>query len=77
MKTTNDIILQVAMEQSAIDANCNAEDFLRLENVIALSKPNPLARKYLKLPHVCNLISYGNNVVASISKEYRDIVSAY
>lgn len=77
MKTTNDMILQVAMEQSAIDANCNAEDFLRHENVIAVSKPNPLARKYLKLPHVCNLISYGNNVVASISEEYRGIVSAY
>ena len=77
MKTTNEIALQVAMKQSAIDANCKAEDFLRHENVIALSKPNPLARKYLKLPHVCNLISYGNNVVASISEEYRDIVSAY
>jgi len=77
MKTTNDMILQVAMEQSAIDANCHAEDFLRHENVIAVSKPNPLARKYLKLPHVCNLVSYGTNVVASISEKYRGIVSAY
>lgn len=77
MKTTNDMILRVAMEQSAIDANCRAEDFLRNENVIAVSKPNPLARKYLKLPHVCNLVSYGTNVVASISEKYRGIVSAY
>ena len=77
MKTTNDMILQVAMEQSAIDANCHAEDFLRNENVIAVSKPNPLARKYLKLPHVCNLVSYGSNVVASISEKYRGIVSSY
>ncbi len=77
MITTNDMILQIAMEQSAMDANCNAEDFLRHENVITISKPNPLTRKYLKLPHVCNLISYGNNVVATISEEYRDIVSSY
>lgn len=77
MITTNNMILQIAMEQSAIDANCNAEDFLRHENIITNSKPNPLARKYLTLLHVCNLISYGNNVVATISEEYREIVSAY
>ena len=29
MNMTNDIILRIAMEQSAIDANCRPEDFLR------------------------------------------------
>ena len=74
---TNDDILRIAMQQSAWDANCNPEDFSRTENVIAISQPTPLARKYLKLPHVCNLISYGSNVVATISKEYEDTVAAY
>ncbi len=77
MKLTNEMILQTAMQQSAIDANCEVEDFLREDNVISISKENPEARKYLKLPHVCNLISYGNNIVATISKEYEKIVKDY
>jgi GNAT superfamily N-acetyltransferase len=74
---TNKMIKDIAMQQSAFDANCQAEDFTRGENVITISKENPLARKYLKLPHVCNLISYGNNIVATISEEYREIVEKY
>ena len=77
MERTNESILEVAMQQSAIDANCNAKDFLGKENVIVYSKENPAARKYLKLPHVCNLISYGNNIVATVSKEYEGIVREY
>ena len=77
MRFTNENILQIAMQQSAIDANCNAEDFSRTDNVIVFSKENISARKYLKLPHVCNLISYGSNIVATISEEYEDIVRAY
>lgn len=77
MKMTNEKIKQIAMQQSAIDANCNVEDFTNSSNVITVSKENVLARKYLKLPHVCNLISYGDNIVATISEEYRDIVEQY
>ena len=77
MKLTNSKIKQIALEQSAIDANCNVEDFLCTENIITVSKENARARRYLKLPHVCNLISYGNNIVATISEEYRDIVTEY
>ena len=65
------------MRQSAIDANCKAEDFKRSENVIAESVKNPNARKYLQLPLTCNLISYGNNIVASIDMKYREIVETY
>ena len=77
MKMTNDLIMKIAMQQSAIDANCNISDFLKTENVITISKENAAARKYLKLPHACNLISYGNNIVATISEEYESIVKAY
>ena len=44
------------MEQSAEDANCNAADFEKQQNVIVLSKENSKARKYLELPLPCNLI---------------------
>ncbi len=77
MKLTNEMILNIAMQQSAIDSNCKIDDFLSTENVIAISKENPCARKYLKLPHICNLISYGNNIVATISEEYETIVKGY
>lgn len=77
MKLTNEGIYRIAMEQSAIDANCHPEDFSRRENVIAVSKANPAARKYLQLPHICNLISYGSNVVATISPEHESIVRDY
>ena len=77
MILANKNILQIAMQQSAIDANCNTEDFLRTDNVIVLSKEHPSARRYLKLPHVCNLISYGSNIVATISEEFETIVNEY
>ncbi len=74
---TNESILHVAMQQSAIDANCHLENFLKEQNVIVVSAANPHARKYLNLPFQCNLISYGNNIVTSISEKYRQTVSDY
>ncbi len=74
---TNQEILRIAMEQSAIDANCSPEDFAQKENKIVYSQNNTAARKYLKLPLYCNLISYGNNIVASINKEIEEVVKAY
>lgn len=74
---TNRDILEIAMRQSAIDANCQARDFLRHENIVVESAANAAARKYLSLPFDCNLISYGNNIVASVNGAYRGIVSDY
>ncbi len=62
---TNEELFAVTMAQSAIDCGCEAEDFSRAENRIVRSKPHPDARRYLKLPHVLNLVSYGHGVVAS------------
>ncbi len=77
MYFTNEKILSIAMEQSAVDAHCNPEDFLREENIIVTSAADPHARKYLALPFDCDLISYGNNIVASINEKYRGIVGEY
>lgn len=74
---TNKDILRIAMEQSAIDINCNASDFLCNEHVIVQSAVGPGARKYYKEPIACNLVSYGNNIVASVRDEYREIVEEY
>ena len=74
---TNQDILRIAMTQSAADLCADASDFTRSENVIVLSRENPDARRYLKLPFTCQLVSYGQNVVASISPELREITEAY
>ncbi|MBQ7944779.1 MAG: GNAT family N-acetyltransferase [Lachnospiraceae bacterium] len=74
---TNKDILRIAMEQSAIDSNCEPADFISKENKLVYSQENPNARRYLKLPFVCDLVSYGNNIVASVQKEYEDIVRHY
>ena len=62
---TNQEILQIAMAQSARDLNCDADDFVKTENVYAVSVARDDARKYLKLPFFCQMASYGSNVVAS------------
>lgn len=65
------------MEQSAKDLSASADDFEKVENVIVLSKDNPHARRYLKLPFSCQLVSYGNNIVASVSPAFFDITEQY
>ena len=65
---TNQEIFQIALQQSAYDCNCKAEDFLSTENKVVLSQKNEKARAYLPLPFECDLVSYGNNIVAKIAK---------
>lgn len=74
---TNQEILQIAMRQSAIDLNCQADDFLAQENRIVYSQKNDGARVYLELPFACNLVSYGNNIVASVDPALEDMVRQY
>ncbi|MDE6063359.1 MAG: GNAT family N-acetyltransferase [Lachnospiraceae bacterium] len=74
---TNQDILQIAMEQSAADINCKVSDFLCTSHVIVRSGVGTGARKYYKEPIACNLVSYGNNIVASVRDEYREIIEEY
>ncbi len=74
---TNKEILQIAMEQSALDINCKASDFLCRSHVIVRSEVGTGARKYYKEPIACNLVSYGNNIVASVRDEYKEVVEEY
>lgn len=69
--------LEVARKQSAIDLNCNSSDFEKSENVVVTSNYHPSARKYLVYPLVCNLVSYGTNIVASVDERYWKIVKDY
>lgn len=73
----NQEIMMTAMRQSAIDTNACYTDFLKESNVIAKSAVSPLAKIYYKEPITCNLVSYGNNIVASVKDEYRGIVEQF
>lgn len=74
---TNADIIKIAMQQSAIDCNCNADDFKSKENKLVISRKNARARRYLELPFLCDFTSYGNNIVASVSEEYEQIAKEY
>ena len=73
----NEKILQIAMQQQAIDYSCAPEDFCSNENKVVISKENPKARAYLRLPFFCALTSFGNNIVASVNTDIADFVSEY
>lgn len=74
---TNKDIWRIALQQSAYDSGCDPEDFLKTENVVTISKKHPYARKYLKLPLSCDLVSYGTNIVAQASEEIAPLVKEY
>ncbi len=74
---TNEEILQTAMEQSAWDIGCAALDFLSDKNVVVDYKLSKRARKYIKEPVSCSLVSYGNNLVAAVTQDVRDVVTEY
>ncbi len=74
---TNQEMLRIAMQQSAEDIGCRADDFLQSENVLTSFRLGANARKYLKEPISCCLVSYGSNLVAAATEEITDLVSAY
>ena len=77
MKMTNAEIMQIALQQSAYDCNCKPEDFLSGKNTVTISVENPKARKYLPLPFQCDLVTYGNGIVAQTSPALAGVVEEY
>lgn len=61
----NSMILKIALQQSAYDCCCAPEDFLAARNSTHVSEASDRARRYLELPHICDLVSYGTNIVAT------------
>ena len=74
---TYDKILRMAMEQSATDLSCQPEDFSSAENQVVISQTSENAHKYLELPFFCQLVTYGNNVVASVNENIAAFVKTY
>ena len=74
---TNSEIWKIAMQQSACDMCCQPEDFQKEENVVVISGEHLCARKYLKQPLSCDLVSYGSNIVAQARADIVPLVREY
>lgn len=74
---TNDEILKIALQQSAVDFSCTPEDFLKTENKVVLSVDSQEASSYQRLPFDCALASYGTNVVAAVREELLEPVRRF
>lgn len=61
----NNTIMKIALQQSAYDCCCAPEDFLSTRSNVHVSAASDRARRYLELPHICNLVSYGTNIVVT------------
>lgn len=73
----NSFILKTAMEGSADDVGCSAEDFLKSKNLVFPFRLSPRSKSYYKDDIACNFISYGSNIVAASKSEYADIAAEY
>jgi len=74
---TKQEIMRIAMRQSAVDCSCSEEDFRRTTHVVVESRPAGEASRYMTLPHLCTLFSYGSNIVASCRRDLMKEVEAY
>ena len=74
---TQQEILAASLRQTAIDWSCAEEDFRRDTNVVVESRPSPDASRYMTLPHICALATYGGNVVAACRKDLIPEVEAF
>lgn len=74
---TNSEIFEIAVRQSATDLSCEPTDLTGKKNKTVISKKNGGERKYLELPFICDIVSYGGNAVASTSEEHADAVNNY
>ena len=70
-------ILAIAMRQSAADCACSEEDFRRDRNVVVESKKAEGTSRFLNVPHICALFSYGSNIVASCRADLIPEVTAF
>ncbi len=70
-------MLSIALEQSAVDSSCSSADFTSGKSTVVISKPSENARRYLRLPFILDLTSYGSGIVASVSHGYEEIARDY
>ena len=74
---TNKEILDIALDQSAINCCCEPENFSMADNSVHVSHPREGLPAYFEPPQICDLVSYGSNVVACCLEELVEPVTAW
>ena len=74
---TNAEVLKTVLQQSAINCCCAPEDFLSAHNVVRTTHEREGLPAYHKQPQICDLVSYGSNLVACCIEELVAPVSAW
>lgn len=74
---TNVEVLEIALAQSATNCCCTPGDFFVNEHVIRVHDGRSGLPAYYKYPRVCDLVSYGSNVVACCDKGLVEAVATY
>ena len=74
---TNTDILETALAQSAINCCCEPKDFFATENLVRVSQPREGLPAYHEPPQVCDLVSYGSNVVACCTEALAEPVASW
>ena len=74
---TNREIMDIALQQSAWDLQCDTGDFFKLEPVVVISKPEKRKKKFMPELNAMELVTYGTNVVASVAPEIKEIAENY
>ena len=74
---TNADILEIALAQSAVNCCCAPEDFFATEPIVHVSQPREGLPAYFEPPQICDLVSYGSNVVACCTEALAEPVAAW
>lgn len=74
---TNADILDIALAQSAINCCGTPEDFFAAEHIVHIGRPRTGLPAYFESPQICDLVSYGSNVVACCTAELSDPVATW
>lgn len=74
---TNTDILETALAQSAINCCCEPKDFFATENLVCVSQQREGLPAYHEQPQICDLVSYGSNVVACCTEALAEPVASW
>ncbi len=74
---TNREMMEIALQQSAWDLQCDTKDFSKDKPVVVISKPEKRKKKFMPEINAFEMVTYGTNVVASVIPELKEIAEAY
>lgn len=74
---SRELLLGIAMEQAARDCGCSPDDFLKESSTVVTPTALHGAKKYLKGPQFCHMVSFGRGVVASVDARLADFMRSY